>query len=128
VEEWMTFVFHHRDSSAICRAVGAQNLKVWMQSVSGLDAPKVAGIGVIADMIKQSEVLWGTALPWYLAASKADQSSCSLVGAVSHIGEGDPTTVLIIAYQDGGLISVSAVAQPFHQNAVPAPWWRPYSS
>ncbi|MGU9980321.1 hypothetical protein ACJ4V0_09785 [Phreatobacter sp. HK31-P] len=124
----MTFVYYHRDFSAICSALGAQNLKVWRQSVSGVDAPEPASIDDIANMMQQSEVLWGTALPWYLVASKTDQLSCSLEGAVSQIGEGDLTTVLFVAYQDGGLISVSAVAQPFHQNAVPASWWRPWSS
>jgi hypothetical protein len=75
-----------------------------------------------------AHTLWGAALPYYFIVSKLiEAGTISLKEAVANI-EASPADdrFLIVAYQDGGLITVSAAALPFQLGARKADWWRPY--
>jgi hypothetical protein len=92
--------------------------------------PAPADADACDEMLERSETLWGSALPYYLSVSRSFEADApalkQAVEAVEASGERD--RFLIVAYQDGGLISVSAVELPFQANARPADWWAAYAS
>jgi hypothetical protein len=87
-------------------------------------------VAAIDEMLSLTDTLWGTALPYYYeVANSPDAVSMPLEQAVASV-EGAPWTerFLVVAYQDGGLITVSGVILPFQAGARKAEWWGPYRS
>jgi hypothetical protein len=85
----------------------------------------VLDVAGIEEMDKRTETLWGTSLPYYLFVSPLiEDKRLSLQDAVAS-AESWPSKdrFLLVAYQDGGLISVSGMLLPFQEEARPAEWW-----
>jgi hypothetical protein len=78
-------------------------------------------------MLEQSQSLLGLSLPHFISVSNSIAANCvSLDKAVAKteaLGSGED--FLIVAYQDGGLISISGTLLPFQEIAELAEWWRP---
>lgn len=117
----------HRQADEICRYVESAGLQVMQCSVDGVLPPNIATSNLISDMLVKSATLWGLRLPCYARISKsANAPQLSLPEATAAI-ENDVMVdqFLIVAYQDGGLISVSGTKLPFQKEADTADWWRP---
>jgi hypothetical protein len=82
-------------------------------------------MSLIEETLTTSETLWGDALPYYLRISKAEDGwPLTLRRAVSEIeASSSADDFILVAYQDGGLISVSGVMLPFQVGARSAEWW-----
>ncbi len=117
----------HHTHSEIEDYIASNNLAVSQCSNDGLTPPALAPADEVKNMLKESDTLWGTALPTYLLISKHEETKPrTLKEAVSQIeSSAADDQFLIVAYQDGGLISVSRAALPFHEGADPAEWWYP---
>jgi hypothetical protein len=76
-------------------------------------------------MLEQSQTLWGTSLPHFLRVSKSKVANCLSIGeAVAKTEElVSSEDFLIVAYQDGGLISISGTLLPFQESEKSAEWW-----
>src|SRR5581483_97021 len=120
----------HLDAERMCAYVSACGLAVTQCDFEAKAPPIAVDASAIPAMLKRSETLWGTALPYYLRIAKsADAEVRSLNEAVEQVeGSDEREGFLAIAYQDGGLISVSGVLLPFQAEARNANWWAPYRS
>ncbi len=121
--------FIHKSADEICEYVTDRELIVLRCANDGRSSEVVVLTSAIMEMLKQSETLWGLALPYYLSISSAQQPSClDLSRAVSKIeAAADSRNFLLVAYQDGGLISVSSVLLPFQKDSDRADWWKPWT-
>jgi hypothetical protein len=84
----------------------------------------------IEETLRNSETLWGALLPYYLkVANSIETEASSLKEAVSKV-ETSPAnnTILLVGYEDGGVISVSGTTLPFQINAKPAQWWAAFAA
>ena len=81
----------------------------------------------IDEMLVQSNLLYGLSLPYYLIVSpEIEIKNQPIHEAVSRIETSKTRDeFLIIAYQDGGLITVSGAKLPFQNDAKKANWWWP---
>jgi hypothetical protein len=117
----------HRRADEICAYIRSADLRVTKCSYDGSSAPAVATPNTVEGMLKQSETLWGLALPFYICATKSiEAKTLPLSDAVSRV-EAYPACdeFLLIAYQDGGVISISGTKLAFQEQAEPADWWQP---
>jgi hypothetical protein len=116
----------HLNVDAIIDHVQEQALSVSKCDRPGYLATIVAGDSAIREMFLETHRLWGTNLPYYLAVSKDPRPSGQpLANAVDQILAGAPSEeFLVIAYQDGGLLTVSRKRLPFQDAAASADWWR----
>jgi hypothetical protein len=120
----------HDEALKICEYASALGLVVTRCDVENKSPPAAVEASAIGEMLKRSETLWGTALPYYLCVSETFAAKApSLKQAVMQVeASPDGKKFLIIAYQDGGLISVSGAMLPFQIDARTAEWWAPYKS
>jgi hypothetical protein len=120
----------HQSADEVCAYVQSLALSVTQRHYADRLPGGVAAAGDIAEMAKRSETLWGAALPYYFHVSKtADVRPLPLKEAVPKIEASSMTNeFLVVAYQDGGIISVSGVLLAFQEHARTAEWWRPYRS
>jgi hypothetical protein len=119
----------HQEVDEICKYILASGLCVIVCSNDGTAVPSVASTDAITEMLKASNSLWGQVLNYYLRVAKLTEAKClplreAVDGVEKDSGLAD---FLIVAYQDGGLISVSALQLPFQNLAKPAQWWRPWN-
>jgi hypothetical protein len=79
-------------------------------------------------MLNKSHELWGLILDCYLRCSdQCEVEPLEVKVAVKRVEMNvDSQDFLLIAYQDGGVISVSSRLLPFQQNATSATWWEPW--
>jgi hypothetical protein len=120
----------HRSADEICRYVRSGSLAVTKCDYAASSPPIAVNASAIEEMLKRSETLWGLALPYYLCVSEAvETEGIPLKEAVSKIeASSAKDRFLIVAYQDGGIISVSGIMLPFQEEARIADWWAPYTS
>lgn len=81
-------------------------------------------------LLARSQELWGTTAPFYLALRKSPvpPEYETLADAVAYVETtGGSNDFLLVAYQDGGLISISETKFIFQDNAKAAMWWYPVS-
>jgi len=117
----------HNNVLDIIDYVHSKDLTIESYSYDGSLMITDPGPNLIGDMLKKSETLWGSNLPYYLRVLTPGKSAAlSLKEAVARI-EGRPLSddFLLVAYQDGGLISISGEVLPFQRGARAAQWWRP---
>lgn len=117
---------HHTDTG-IVDYIAAKNLTVSKCPNDASSPATSAAASDVADMLKKSDLLWGTAMPAYLLVSSSTETTqLPLDEAVSQIENAKASDrFVIIAYQDGGLISVTGTKLPFQENADKADWWYP---
>jgi hypothetical protein len=120
----------HDEGFRICEYASSLGLAVTRCDVENKSSPTAVEANAIGEMLKSSEILWGAALPYYLCISETFEAKApSLKEAVLQVeASTDRKKFLIIAYQDGGLISVSGAMLPFQIDARTAEWWAPYKS
>jgi hypothetical protein len=120
----------HAEAAGIREYVSLLGLAVTRCDFERKYPPTLADADACGEMLERSETLWGTALPYYLYISRSFEAEApALKQAVEAVeASGARDGFLIVAYQDGGLISVSAVELPFQANARPADWWAPQAS
>ena len=120
----------HYEADGIREYVSSHGLAVMKFDFEGRSESTFEGADAIEEMLKRSETLWGTALPYYLYISEGLAAGRLLLKqAVVEIEASTGTEkFLVVAYQDGGLISISAAMLPFQMTARSADWWAPYTS
>jgi len=120
----------HHGAEEIRKFIESLGLAVTKCDYANPSPPIAADASAIEDMLKQSETLWGAALPYYLSVSKSvEAEALPLKEAVSKIeASSAKDRFLLVAYQDGGMISVSGTVLPFQKEAKIANWWAPYTS
>lgn len=119
--------FIHQQADEISRYVESNRMHVTRCNYDGSSPPIRETPGAIEDMLRKSDALWGLALPYHLSVSTSVEiETLPLDKAVVKIeASGIRSQFLIVAYQDGGIISISANALPFQEHAKRADWWRP---
>jgi hypothetical protein len=119
----------HQDAAGISKHVASLDLSVQVCSNNGTSAPSATSVHAIEEMLKASDLLFGLVLDYYLTVSKSAQAKClPLAEAVSAVeASASSEEFLIVAYQDGGVISVSGIQHLFQRQASAAQWWRPWT-
>ena len=119
--------FIHSQVGAIRRFIDSGGFHVFMCRNDSTEEPIKADSTLLDQMLRESRTLWGLALPHYAKVSRSiDFKPISLHDDVSAIEASSATDVfLIVAYQDGGVISVSGSLLAFQEDAEPADWWSP---
>ena len=117
----------HQQADDIIAYIKVAGLELAKCSNNGASAPELAELRSVEDMFARSRTLWGLALPYYISAdSRSNGKALPLQEAVTQVEAGTARDkFLLVAYQDGGLISVSAVSLPFQEKASRADWWGP---
>jgi hypothetical protein len=121
----------HYEADHICNYVRSRHLAITKCDFQKKLPPGEVSVAAIEEMVGRSETLWGSALPYYLYVSSSfEREAPSLDEAVSQMegSSADPVNFLVVAYQDGGVITVSRSKLPFQTSAREAEWWRPYKS
>jgi hypothetical protein len=118
----------HDEAAGILEYMSSHGLTVTRRDFQGRPGTTAETADAIEEMLKRSETLWGTALPYYLYISKGPEGGpLALKQAVVEIeAAAEPERFLVVAYQDGGVISVSGTVLPFQRTARDAAWWAPY--
>ena len=95
---------------------------------NGSAPPEEASSALIKEILKETDTLWGTVLPYHASVSRTKETeNLPLWEAVARIEAAqEPDRFLVVAYQDGGVTSVSGTRFPFQADARPAEWWEPY--
>jgi hypothetical protein len=115
----------HLGAEKICDYVRVRSLVVSKCHSTEPSPVEVVDVVAIKDMDKKTETLWGTRLPYYLfVAPVLEDKGLMLADAVAR-AESWPSkeSFLLVAYEDGGLISVSGMVLSFQEAAAPAEWW-----
>ena len=122
--------FIHQESDEITRYVKSVSMHILRCDNKGSSAPMEEAPDAIDEMLRKTDTLWGLALPYYLIASKvAEIEPMPLDRAVARVeASGLHNEFLIVAYQDGGVISISGDVLPFQEHAKKADWWRPITA
>jgi hypothetical protein len=120
----------HAEAAGIREYLDLHGLALTRCAVEAKFRSTPAATDACNEMLKRSETLWGAALPYYLYVSRSFEADApALKRAVEEVeASGARERFLIVAYQDGGLISVSAVPLHFQANARRADWWAAYAS
>jgi hypothetical protein len=117
----------HENSEKICDYVRVRGLVVSKCHSTEASPAVVLDVSAIEAMDKKTETLWGTSLPYYLFVSALVEDKRLLLRDAVADAESWPSKdrFLLVAYQDGGLISVTGMVLPFQEQARPAEWWAP---
>jgi hypothetical protein len=120
----------HQSADSICAYIRSRGLRGAKCDFEKALPMSAMDVDAIRDMLERANTLWGAALPFYVLVSRTVEADPpSLDEAVSRIeASPDDERFLIVAYQDGGLITVTGKHLPFQVNARKADWWRPYRS
>lgn len=114
----------HRDVTAVCEFIADNSLTITKLPLSGGSPAELFSVQDIEDMLKKSHKLWGTNLDYFfVVAASGVKKSMDLKKAVEYAESGDLNGFILIAYQDGGIISVSRIVYPFQEGAELAAWW-----
>lgn len=117
----------HQSASEIRKCADSRALNVVKCNNDGSSSPVTTTSNAIEEMLEQWQSLWGLALPHFICVSNSITANCvSLEKAVAEteaFASGED--FLIVAYQDGGIISISGTLLPFQKTAELAEWWRP---
>jgi hypothetical protein len=117
----------HKNADAIRQYVEANKLHLAKCSHAASASSTSVEPAEIDEMMKRSEALLGTALPYYIIVTKSYETGClpfrEAISVVENSAESE--RFLLVAYQDGGIISVSGAILPFQKEAEPANWWAP---
>lgn len=119
--------FLHVEADALSAYLRSRGLPLSRCERKGSSRPSPVDESAIPQMLKATDTLWGAHLPYYLRVGTFDEGvPPPLRELVAQIeAQPDAGRFLIVAYQDGGLISVSGLILPFQIEARPADWWRP---
>jgi hypothetical protein len=117
----------HENPEKICDYVRVRGLVVSKCHSTEVSATVVLDVSAIEAMDKKTETLWGTSLPYYLFVSPVIEDKRLLLRDAVADAESWPSKdrFLLVAYQDGGLISASGMVLPFQEEALLAEWWAP---
>ena len=123
------------DLNALYPSVGGSDSKLYRLSFPERgevqerrhSSPAATTCDAIEEMLEQSQTLWGLSVPHFICVSKSIATNCVSIDEAVAKTEGleSHDDFLIVAYQDGGLISISGRLLPFQEIAEPAEWWRP---
>jgi len=115
----------HPNPTKICDYVRVRDLVVSKCHSTEPSPAVVVDTAAIEEMDKTTETLWGTSLPFYLFVSPLIEDKRLLLRDAVASAESWPSKerFLLVAYQDGGLISVSGMVLPFQEEAQTAEWW-----
>ncbi len=117
--------FIHHSVTSICGFVSDNNLTVTRFQVDGQNIGEISSTHELNEMLEKSNKLWGTNLYYFFIVTDYKfEHNIDLKNAVISVESGVINGFVLIAYQDGGVISVSGKAYPFQKDAKSAPWWR----
>jgi hypothetical protein len=119
--------FIHNEARQISEYVELTGVRVALCHSDGAGSPMQERTSAIEAILRESHVLWGLSLPYYLSVSTSVLSPAApLNEAVAKVEAAHSSKeFLVVAHQDGGIISVSGMELPFQKDAEPADWWRP---
>jgi hypothetical protein len=80
----------------------------------------------ISFLLAESHHLWGERGKYFLVISQTEpKPGISLIDRIADIEAGISEGVLVIAYNDGGLIAVAGVRETLLSSQPTAEWWYP---
>src|SRR5260370_37792041 len=114
----------HQSVVPIRSYIASRSLSVVKCNSDGSSSPIPITSDAIEEMLEQSQSLWGISLPHFICVSKSIATNCiSIDEAVAKMERPESyDDFLIVAYQDGGVISISGRLLPFQEIAEPAEW------
>lgn len=114
----------HDDATSICIFIADNNLKITRHSIDEQCRSNSASTVNILDMQEKSYKLWGTSLDYFFFVSSGEaKEEMDIKKAIEYVESGKLGGFILVAYQDGGLISVSGKVYPFQERAESAAWW-----
>lgn len=114
----------HYDATSVCDFIANNNLTITRLPIDGRGSGSFSQVRDVASMLEKSHKLWGTYLYYFFAvAGNKLGDNLDMKKAVELAEAGEFGGFLLIAYQDGGIISVSDRPYSFQEGAEPAAWW-----
>ncbi|WP_370677824.1 hypothetical protein [Pleomorphomonas sp. PLEO] len=114
----------HHDVTSICAFISTRKLVITKIRAGKQRFKETASPHDLAEMLEKSNTLWGTKLDYFFFVSDGDApDNIDLANVVSSVESGAIPGFILVAYQDGGVISVSNKPYPFQEDAEPAAWW-----
>lgn len=114
----------HHNVTSICGFVEDNNLTMKRINSDGRNSGEVSSTSDLIEMLEKSNQLWGTSLDYFfIVADSGIKDNIDLKKAIISIESGALPGFILVAYQDGGVISVSGKAYPFQKEAESAAWW-----
>lgn len=81
----------------------------------------------IAAYCEQTLSYWGASPSEYILAAKQNlPRNTGLVPLFNAFRHACGDLIMLVGYNDGGLVSVSKVIWPFQRGTEQAPWWQPF--
>jgi hypothetical protein len=110
--------FLHQTADEIYAYIKSRGLHVTKYSADGKSPPTPARPEIVKEMLATSETLWGDSLKWYVGVSGSDaESPLSLHEAVPSIERSVGENFLVVAFNDGGIFTISSKLLPFQESA-----------
>lgn len=117
----------HHEVGAICSFVTDRGLSIVKLRSKGMHPNEKVPISSIEELLDRSNQLWGKSLEYFLSISEfRDFSGRGLRDTIASFETDGAAGFLLVAYQDGGVISISNKMYPFQRDALSAAWWHPY--
>lgn len=117
--------FIHHSVASICSFVADNNLTITRVHADGQNTGEISSTPDLLEMLEKSNKLWGTILDYFFIVTDYKfEYKIDLTNAVISVESGAINGFVLVAYQDGGVISVSGKAYPFQKDAESASWWR----
>jgi len=116
--------FIHHNVTSVCDFIKDNNLTIKKIKSDGQNKGEISSTSELIEMLEKSNKLWGTSLGYFFIVDEYEiNDDIDLKNAVISIESGTLPGFILVAYQDGGVISVSGKAYPFQKEAESAVWW-----
>lgn len=116
----------HRSVEPIAEFLESRGLRLFLLDFKGEEPSKPADTTALKGYLEASNLLWGVDPNTYLVATHGVQPGPTTVHeAVEQAETGGLFLLALVAYRDGGIISVSNQQFDFQLEIQPCEWWEP---
>lgn len=116
----------HKSVEPIAEFLESRGLKLFFLDFKGEEPSKPVDATALKPYLEESNLLWGANPNTYLVATHGVQPDPTMVHeAVEQAESESPIVLALVAYVDGGIISVSNQQFDFQRETQSGEWWEP---
>ncbi|MBJ6126251.1 hypothetical protein [Microvirga splendida] len=116
----------HQSVEPIAEFLESRGLRLFLLDFKGEEPSKPVDATALKPYLEESNLLWGDNPNTYLVAAHGAQPPTMMVHeAVEQAETESPIILALVAYADGGIISVSNQQFDFQRETQSGEWWKP---